>query len=144
MRWRFVPGFDKLYKINDSGVVVNMSGLRIATQIQNSGYVIVHLYGKDGRKALTVHRLVAKLFVPNPENKNQVNHDDLNKLNNYYKNLKWSTAKENMKHAFDSGRMKNAIEKSRIRMSSIGKKYSKVNGMRLKTSKRDSLGRITK
>jgi len=94
--------------------------------------MIAHLHVNNERKALTIHRIVAKLFVPNPENKPQVNHNDLDKENNYYKNLKWSTGSENMRHAFDSGRMDNAKEKARERMKLIGKKFSKSNGDRLR------------
>lgn len=131
-RWIEIPGFDGRYKINNRGIIKNSSGMLIKQQKQNSGYLIAHLYGSEGRKALTIHRIVAKLFVPNPENKPQVNHDDLDKENNYYKNLKWSTRSENMRHAFDSGRMDNAKEKARERMKIIGKKFSKVNGNRLR------------
>ena len=47
--------------------------------------------------------LVSKVFIPNPENKKQVNHIDGNKLNSKLKNLEWCTASENSQHAHDTG-----------------------------------------
>lgn len=64
------------------------------------GYYRVYLTGDNGvRKIFLVHRLVATAFIPNPENKPEVNHIDGNKLNNTLKNLEWVTKHENMKHA---------------------------------------------
>lgn len=63
------------------------------------GYIRLEL-NKDGlAKNLTVHRLVAQAFIPNPEGKSEVNHIDGNKSNNHVSNLEWVTRSENMVHA---------------------------------------------
>jgi hypothetical protein len=63
--------------------------------------------GKGKRLNKQIHRLVALAFINNPENKTQVNHIDKNKINNHMTNLEWVTPKENMKHHYDNGGIKN-------------------------------------
>lgn len=65
-----------------------------------SGYKIVHVTIDGKPHNLVAHRLVAKTYLPNPENKPQVNHIDGNKGNNRVENLEWCTARENAIHAF--------------------------------------------
>lgn len=64
------------------------------------GYGQVCFMKQDGTTiSLKVHRLVAKAFIPNPDNKPQINHKDENKLNNNAENLEWCTAYENNHHS---------------------------------------------
>lgn len=73
---------------------------RILKPFKNQdGYLMVDI----DRKKLKVHQLVAKAFIPNPYDKEQVNHKDGDKTNNRVSNLEWLTPKENVHHAIEIG-----------------------------------------
>lgn len=78
---------------------------------KSSGYYLVTLCYKGKRQNKRVHRLLMEAFVPNPENKPQVNHKDGNKLNNCLSNLEWATSSENSQHSYDNGLSKPPNEK---------------------------------
>lgn len=79
------------YRITKDGKIYNkIRKKRIPSRIVN-GYEII----KCNKYSYTVHRLVAKTFIKNPENKPYVDHIDSNKLNNNVTNLRWATQKEN-------------------------------------------------
>jgi hypothetical protein len=99
-----IDGFD-LYEINKCGVVKNrITGKILSQYIGSTGYYMVSLHNKGGHpKPQRVHRLIAKQFIPNPNNYSYVNHIDGNKLNYDIKNLEWCTHLQNMRHAFETG-----------------------------------------
>ena len=80
------------------------------------------LLTKNARsKTTSVHRIVAMAFIPNPDNKPQVNHIDGDKKNNTVENLEWTTQSENMRHAFrlglnDISKLLNANKRKVIRI----------------------------
>jgi hypothetical protein len=94
--WKKVDGYDN-YEVSSFGNVKNTKTGRILKASSCGGYCNVGLSGNKPKTHL-VHQLVGKAFIPNPENKSQINHKDKNKLNNNINNLEWVTNKENSIH----------------------------------------------
>jgi hypothetical protein len=104
---------DTDYFISENGEVFRKWGeiyKPIKCVDSGNGYLKVNIW-KNGKTKLTlVHRLVGECFIPNPENKPEINHWDGNRLNNHISNLFWSTRSENQKHSADI--LKNYIGES--------------------------------
>lgn len=95
-----IEGYEGHYEVDDSGFVFSLkSNKYLAGTKGNSDYLQIVLCKSGITKTVMVHRLIAKAFVPNPENKPEVNHKDYNKNNNHYSNLEWNTSRENNTHA---------------------------------------------
>jgi hypothetical protein len=76
-----------------------------------NGYAHISIrFDEFGSKVIGIHRLVAAMFIPNPNNYNVVNHKDGNKLNNHVENLEWCTQKENIQHAINTGLRKGNLK----------------------------------
>lgn len=84
------------YTISNMGNIRNSKGVILSPFLTKNGYKKINIL----RQGYYIHRLVAESFIPNPENKPQVNHIDGNKKNNCADNLEWVTNSENMKDAF--------------------------------------------
>jgi hypothetical protein len=111
-KWSEIEEVDKRYSVSSYGRFINnRTGKFCKSVLDQKGYLRIRLYyNKSEARTFKAHRLVAKYYVANPFNKPEVNHDDGNKQNNYYKNLKWSTGSENVKHAFDTGLKVNTVK----------------------------------
>lgn len=99
-----IKGYEGLYQVSKEGKVYSIkSGRYLTGSVDMDGYGSVGLRKNGRTKRVKTHRLVASTFIPNPENKPQVNHKDEDKNNNHYSNLEWSTQSENILHRFDKG-----------------------------------------
>ena len=121
--WMPVKGFEGIYEVSNYGRVKSLARFcknayggknkpvreRILKTCIIKGYENVILCIGDGsHKHGLVHRLVAQAFIPNPENKPNIDHIDCNSTNNRADNLRWCTQKENCNNAISRGRNSNA------------------------------------
>lgn len=95
MIWKKIPDF-KNYSINELGQVRNDKTGNIKKPYKNkkNGYFIIDLWENNKSHKITLHRLLAKTFIPNPENKPTVDHADGDRENNNLSNLRWATYSE--------------------------------------------------
>ena len=105
IEWKKIEG-QPHYSISNTGIVRSDRYNRVLKSNnyntrtgKNDGYANLAIKGKNYK----IHRLLALTFIPNPENKECVNHIDGDKTNNSLDNLEWCTYKENMEHARDEG-----------------------------------------
>lgn len=95
-----IKEYDYKYLISNYGDVFSINLKRVLnTAYDTMGYAYVRLYLNGNSKNESIHRLVAKYFIKNEENKYAVNHIDGNKKNNHVDNLEWVTQSENEIHA---------------------------------------------
>ena len=99
-----IPGFGNKYKIHNDGRVFNINTHRLLKQDFSARYARVTLFEKGKPKKYLVHRLVAENFIPNPFDKREVNHKDLDILNNHFSNLEWVSSIDNIRHACFNGK----------------------------------------
>lgn len=116
-QWKPVQGYENIYEVSSIGRVRSLDrcvicndgnkkscvGQLLRPHLNRNGYCVVHLRNDGVSHCMLVHRLVGIAFIPNDENKPQINHKDGNKTNNCVENLEWCTAQENMEHAWRTG-----------------------------------------
>lgn len=149
--WKPIKEYEGLYEISNMGRVKALKRRKNCNRgygfikehimkLNNHGtsdYYRVPLTDNNHiRKYYVVHRLVAKAFIPNPNDLPEVNHKDGNKSNNCVENLEWCDRSYNIKHAYDTGlritmkELVNEIDKLNKRMEKLEKQANcyKVGG----------------
>lgn len=106
--WKDVVGYEGYYKVSNLGRVKSME--RYVTQgnhkryvkerikkqsIDPNGYLRVTLCKDRKSVQIPIHRIIAEAFIPNPENKSEIDHINTNRIDNRIENLRWSTRYEN-------------------------------------------------
>ena len=103
--WRDIEGYDGKYQISNYARVKSFTHKEpriLKPYLNEDCYLAVEMRLQRQRKFPKIHILVAKAFIPNPDNKPQVNHIDGIKWNACVTNLEWVTQSENMRHAHDN------------------------------------------
>lgn len=121
--WKDIEGYEGMYQVSNMGRVKSLTrkvwnytkpGRILKPGAKENGYLHVGLSnGLNVEKHAHVHRLVAKAFIPNPNNYPEVNHKNMNKADNRVENLEWCTPRYNKAHFRNSPYAKNADKKKK-------------------------------
>lgn len=116
--WADIPGYEGLYQVSKLGNVRCVNSCRKGVNYlmkafkSSNGYFRIELCKDKKEQKHPVHRLVCLAFIPNPENKETVNHINGVKTDNRLINLEWNTFTENIQHSISTGLRKMKGENS--------------------------------
>lgn len=120
--WKYLTGeYENLYMISDTGEVFSCRKNRLLSVSKiNSGYLTVHLTNKNKEhKRVLIHRLVATVFLDNPNNLPQVNHIDEDKTNNNVSNLEWCSIQYNNIYGNRPNKYNETIKRTRKKIKCL-------------------------
>jgi hypothetical protein len=135
--WKDVPGYEGIYQVSNQGRIKSLDrstcifrkgtdherilhGQILVQMLDKSGYCRVWLYKNKKRKYVLVSRIVAKAFLPNPDNLPQVNHKSEVKTDNSVENLEWCDEKYNSNYGTAIKRRSEKNKKRIIQLSKDG------------------------
>lgn len=112
--WKDIPEYEGLYQASNLGRIKrlakeNSKGFKEKIHnpvLQKTGYLLCALSKNKISKKYLAHRIIAKTFIENKFNKEQINHKNGIKNDNRIENLEWFTRSENTKHAWQNGLIK--------------------------------------
>lgn len=128
--WEKIPFNEEFYQISNYGRVKSFQKGMVKIlkpKLNNCGYLCIELYKNGKYKKCKIHRLVAEAFIPNPENKETVDHKYNNKFDNYYENLSWKTQSENNQAAYDTGAKKSGEESYQAKLTNEQVRFIREN-----------------
>lgn len=110
-KWKPIAGTNDAYFVSDAGRIMctNWKGTGrreiMRPAMDSKGYLRTMLKYEDKYRTVKVHRIVAQAWIPNPDNKPQVDHQNFDRADNRAVNLKWATPFENTMHSHNAGRI---------------------------------------
>lgn len=126
--WKNIKGYEQ-YQVNNLGQIKRNNKILKPIKSRN-GYLHIFLYSNGKAKQMLVHRIVAKAFIENKNNLEEINHKDGNKENNSVNNLEWCTRKQNVQHFFYTNQQNDNKPKSVIQYDLSGRKINEFSSIR--------------
>ena len=129
--WKFTELNGREIMVSSYGRVIGFNGRILKPQLTRNGYYVVKYWTGSHVKNVSVHRLVASAFIPNPEGKPEVDHIDTVRTNNHVSNLRWTTRTENhqnlitRKHYSEAKKGMKMSDEAKRKMSESKKRMSK-------------------
>lgn len=137
--WKDIKGYEGEYQISNRGRIKSLPKEKLHDSISGTkyttkekimkpadncrGYMCTMIGRNEKSRTVSIHRLVAEAFIPNPDNLPEVNHIDGDKKNNNVENLEWVSHQDNMRHASEMDLMNKKSKLSRYEIQNMRERY---------------------